>query len=44
MEMKKVLIIYNPNSGKREKTKFLCAKYKELLDEFKNLRKRCSEW
>ena len=31
MENKRVLIIYNPNSGKREKTKYLCAKYRELL-------------
>ena len=30
MEEKKVLSIYNPNSGKREKTAYLCAKYKEL--------------
>lgn len=33
MEEKKVLIIYNPNSGKREKTAYLCAKYKELLEK-----------
>lgn len=27
-----------------EETKEKATKYKELLDEFKNLRKRCSEW
>ncbi len=30
MKNKKVLIIYNPNSGKRDKN-YLCAKYRELL-------------
>ena len=31
---KKAIIIYNPNSGKREKTKYLCAKYRELLMKY----------
>lgn len=33
MERKRVLIIYNPNSGKKDKN-YLCAKYKELLMKY----------